>query len=220
MSHPGPDAGERVALACPSCSPYEETVHEVLKPGGHVTVRCTDCSHVHKEKVTIEKTLEKEVIVSQEADSFRTTVDVPQDETLAAGEEFIVDTPEAIMQVRITSLEVGEEQRADEADIEDIETIWTRVVDNVSVNVTVNPKEGTKDHTKSLKVQVPGDYEFVIGETEEFGDEKFYVKAIQVRKDAPSYRHGKLDHEGDMVYAKDVKRLYGTDKSSSAWSAW
>jgi hypothetical protein len=41
-----------------------------------------------------------------------------------------------------------------------------------------------------------------------------------VRDDAPEYRHGKLDHEGDMVYARDVKRLYGTDQTTSAWSAW
>jgi len=27
------DAGDRVAVTCPSCSPREETVHEVLKPG-------------------------------------------------------------------------------------------------------------------------------------------------------------------------------------------
>ena len=220
MSHPGPDAGERVALACPSCSPYEATVHEVLKPGGHITVRCTECSHVHKEKVEIEKNLEKDVIVSQEGDSIRTTADVPEDETLAVGEEFIVDTPEAIMQVRITSLEVGEDQRVEEAAAKDIDTIWTRVVDNVTVNVTVNPKEGSRDDTRSLKVQVPGDYEFRVGETEEFGDEKFYVKALQVRDDAPEYRHGKFDHEGDMVYAKDIKRLYGRDETSSAWSAW
>ncbi|SEP20332.1 Uncharacterized Zn-finger protein [Halogranum amylolyticum] len=220
MSHPGPDAGERVALSCPSCSPYEATVHEVLKPGGQVTVRCTECSHVHKEKLQIEKEIETDVIVSQEGDSIRTTVDVPEDETLAVGEEFIVDTPEAIMQVRITSIEVGEEQRADEASAEDVDTVWTRVVDNVTVNVTVNPKDGSRDDTRSLKVQVPGDFEFRVGETEEFGDEKFYVKSVQVRDDASNYRFEQFDREGDMVYAKDVKRVYGRDETTSAWSAW
>lgn len=220
MSHPGPDAGERVALACPSCSPHETTVHEVLKSGGRVTARCTECGHVHKEKLEIEEEVEREVIVSQEGESFRTTVAAPPEETIAVGEEFIVDTPEAIMQVRITSLEVGDERRVDEASAEDVDTIWSRVVDNVTVNVTVNPKDGRRDDTRSLKVQVPGDYEFTVGDTEEFGDEKFSIKNIQIRDDAGNYRFDKFDRDGDMVFAKDVKRVYARDETSSAWSAW
>jgi uncharacterized Zn finger protein len=213
---------DRIAVACPSCSPAEETVHEVLKSGGHATVRCTECSHVHKVRVEEETEVERKVVVSQDGESFTTMVDAPPTETIAAGEEFIVDTPEAIMLVRITGIEVGPEQRVDEATVEDAKTIWTRAVDNVSVNVTVNPKEGTgyREKTRSFKVNVPGDYEFTVGETESFGDEEFLVKALHVRDDAPEYRHGKLDHDGDMVYAKDVNRLYGTDKTTSAWSAW
>ncbi|SFR35458.1 HVO_0476 family zinc finger protein [Halogeometricum limi] len=213
---------DRIAVACPSCSPGEETVHEVLKSGGHATVRCTECSHVHKVRIEEETEVEKKVVVSQDGDSFTTMVDAPPKETIAVGEEFIVDTPEAIMLVRITGIEVGPEQRAEESTIAEARTIWTRAVDNVSVRVTVNPKEGTgyRENTRSFKVNVPGDYEFVVGETESFGDEKFLVKALHVRDDAPEYRHGKLDHDGDMVYAKDVNRLYGTDKTTSAWSAW
>jgi uncharacterized Zn finger protein len=69
-------------------------------------------------------------------------------------------------------------------------------------------------------VQVPGDFEFRVGETEEFGDEKFYIKSIQVRDDASNYRFEQFDREGDMVYAKDIKRVYGRDETTSAWSAW
>ncbi|WP_144902262.1 HVO_0476 family zinc finger protein [Halobellus captivus] len=214
---------DRIAVECPSCSPAEPTVHEVLKEGGgHRTVRCTECSHVHKVRIESETEVERDVIVSQDDESFSTTVDAPLDETVAVGEEFIVDSPEAIMLVRITGIEVGPEQRAEEATVEEVNTIWTRAVDNVTVNVTVNPKEGTGDRkdTRSFDLQLPGDHEFVVGETESFGDEEFIIKAIQVRQDAPEYRHGKFDHDGDMVYAKDVKRLYGTDQTTSAWSAW
>ncbi len=76
-----PDAGERVPLSCPTCSPDEPTVHEVLKPGGHSTVRCTECSHVHKEKVPDDETAAK-VVVSQDGDSFTAEVDVPADAEL------------------------------------------------------------------------------------------------------------------------------------------
>jgi uncharacterized Zn finger protein len=214
---------DRVAAECPSCSPAESTVHEVLKDGGgHRTVRCTECSHVHKVQVESETEIERDVVVSQDDESFATTVDAPPTETIATGDEFIVDSEAAIMLVRVTGIEIGPEQRTEEARVEDIDTIWTRAVDNVTVKVTVNPKEGTGDReaTRSFDLKLPGDHEFVIGDVAAFGDEEFEIKAIQVREDAPEYRHGKLDHEGDMVYAKDVKRLYGTDQTTSAWSAW
>ena len=214
---------DRLAVDCPSCSSAEPTVHEVLNEGGgRHTVRCTDCGHVHKTRVESESTIERSVVVSQDSESFSTRVDLSPAETLSVGEEFIVDSPEAILQVRVTGLELGPEERAEEARAEDVETVWTRGIDNVTVKTTLNPKEGTGDResTRSFDLRVPGDYEFVVGESEPFGDEEFRVKAIQVRDDAPEYRHGKLDHDGDMVYARDIKRLYGTDQTTSAWSAW
>ena len=211
---------DRVAVTCPSCSPDLETVHEMLKEGGQSTVRCTECGHVHKERIETEREVERDVVVSQGGDSFPTTVTAPAEETIAAGEEFVLDTPEAIMLVRITSLSLGGEQRADEAKIEDVDTIWTRAVDNVSVNATVHPKDGRRNETRSVTLQVPGDYEFTVGEVEDMGDEKFEIEGIQVREDADNYRFEKFDREGDMVFAKDVKRIYARDQTSDAWSVW
>jgi predicted Zn finger-like uncharacterized protein len=210
---------ERVPLACPACSPDIETVHEVLKPGGQATVRCTECGHVHKETLPEEQTRQIHVVVSQDEESFTAQADVPVDETLATGEEFLLDTEEAIMTVRITSLEVGD-SRTDEAVAEEVDTIWTRAVGNVSVSVTAHPKGGAHDETHSFDLQVPGDYEFVVGETEELGGEEFTVEGILVRDDAVGYDFEKLDHEGDAVMGKDIKRLYARDQTTSAWSAW
>jgi uncharacterized Zn finger protein len=210
---------ERVPLACPACSPDLETVHEVLKPGGQATVRCTECSHVHKKTLPEEQTRQIHVVVSQDDESFTAQADVPVDETLATGEEFLLDTEEAIMTVRITSLEVGD-GRTDEAEASDVDTIWTRAVGNVSVSVTAHPKGGAHDETHSFDLQVPGDYEFVVGETEELGGEEFTVEGILVRDDAVGYDHEKLDFDGDTVLGKDIKRLYARDQTTSAWSAW
>ena len=69
--------GERVALPCPACSPDLETFHEVLKPGGQVTVRCTECDHVHKTQLPEASEIQRKVVVSQEGESFSTQVDVP-----------------------------------------------------------------------------------------------------------------------------------------------
>jgi len=213
------DTTERVPLACPACSPDAETVHEVLKPGGHATVRCIECSHVHKKQLPEEKSVECDIVVSQDGESFPASVEVPAAETLAVGEEFLLETDEAIMTVRITSLEL-DEGRAEEASAEDVRTIWGRAVGNVSVNVTAHPKSGEHDETRSLTLQVPGDYEFVVGETDELGGEEFTVEGIFLRDDARDYEFDKLDHAGDSAVAKDVKRLYVRDESTTAWSAW
>jgi uncharacterized Zn finger protein len=216
MSEPS----ERVALPCPSCSPGVETVHEVLSEGGgYATVRCTECQHVHKEQLPEAEAVERDVVVSQDGDSVTTTVEAPRGETVARGEEFVVETEAAIFEVRITDLQLGAERRVEEATVEDVETIWTRAVGNVGVDVTLNPPDGG-DETRSVSVQVPGDYEFTVGETEALGDEEFEITGVAVRDDARGYQFEKLRHDGDMAFAKDVKRVYAVDQSSRAWSAW
>ncbi len=215
-------SGDRVGLVCPSCSPGEPTVHEVLKAAGQSTVRCGECGHTHKAEIPEEETVSLKIVVSQDGESFTTEMDVPVDTYVAETDEFVVDSPEALMQVRITGIEVGPETRVEEADVEDVETLWTRAVDNVGVDVTLHPKEGDgdSDRTRSLRVNVPGDYEFEVGDTVEFGDEEFTIEGLHIRDDAPEYRHEKLDHDGDMAYAKDLKRIYARDETLTAWSAW
>ncbi len=215
------DTGDRVALACPACSPHDDTIHEVLKPGGDLTVRCSECAHVHKTRIDSTPTVEKKIIVSQGGDSFSTRLETDPDETVEVGDEFIVDTPEAILQVRVTGLELLDaDSRFEKAVMEDVETVWTRAVDNVGVNVTLHPKDGSRDETRSLKLNVPGDYELRVGETESFGDDEFTITGLFVRGDADGYRFDKFDQDGDMVYAKDAKRVYGIDETTTAWSAW
>jgi uncharacterized Zn finger protein len=211
---------ERVAAVCPSCAGGSETVHEVLKPGGQATVRCTECDHVHKVQIERVREVTVDVVVSQDGESFPATVDAPAEETVAVGEEFIVDTPEAIFLVRVTAVDVGGDRRVEEATLEDVATVWTRAVDNVSVGVTIHPNDGRRDDSRGVKLQVPGDYEFTVGESESFGDEEFEIEGIQLRGDATGYAHQKLDHEGDMAFAKDIKRVYARDETSTAWSAW
>ncbi|PSP28352.1 hypothetical protein BRC65_02380 [Halobacteriales archaeon QH_2_65_14] len=178
-----------------------------------------ECSHVHKEQLPEEQSVERDTVVSQDGESFPASVEVPAAETLAVGEEFLLETDEAIMTVRITSLEL-DEGRAEEASAEDVRTIWGRAVGNVSVNVTAHPKSGEHDETRSLTLHVPGDYEFVVDETDELGGEEFTVEGIFLRDDARDYEFDKLDHAGDSAVAKDVKRLYVRDESTTAWSAW
>jgi uncharacterized Zn finger protein len=211
---------ERVAVACPSCSPDLEAVHELLTTGGGTaTVRCTECGHTHKQQLESGTDYERDVVVSQDGESFTATADVPGGEHLAVGEEFLLETEEAILTVRTTSLEL-DDGRAESAPVEDVRTVWTRAVGNVTVDVTLHPEGGAHDETRSERLRVPGEYEFVVGETDEVGGEAFTVEGIHLRDDARGYEFGKLDHDGDAAVAKDVNRLYVRDESSDAWSAW
>jgi uncharacterized Zn finger protein len=215
------EPGDRVATACPACSPAESTVHELLRPGGHATVRCSTCGHVHKTDLPEEPAIERRVIVSQDGDSFESTGEMDPEAELSTGEEFLLETDEAIFQVRVTSLELEGGGRESRATAEDVRTVWTRAVGNVSVNLTLHPKDGQADGSRGLKIQVPGDEEFVVGETVEYGDESFTVETVLVRDDVYDYPFQRLEHPGDAVLAKDVKRLYGRDENTSrAWSAW
>jgi len=212
---------ERVAVACPACSPDHPTPHEVLSEGGQWTVRCGECGHVHKTRID-DRTVERDVVVSQGGDSFTATVDVPPDEPLAEGDEFVVESPEGVFTVRVTSLQLGEERRTEAATAEDVETIWSRDVGNVSVPATVHPAAGDRESTRSVDLHVPGDQQFVVGESHSVGDEEFEVEGIAIRERADGYRFEKLDHAGDAAFAKDVKRLYVREAGPArrAWSAW
>lgn len=216
MSH------QRVAVRCPSCSPSSETAHEILNRGGGVTVRCIECDHVHKTTLEAEPTVDRRVVVSQRDESIEAHVEIPPGERLVVGDEFLVETEEAILTARITSLEKDDDSRADGADVADVKTIWARAVGNVAVNLTLHPKEGSGDESRSVRIQVPGDEEFAIGDTHEYGDEEFTVERILVREDATDYERLDFDFEGDAVLAKDIKRLYARDEDARAraWSGW
>ncbi|QLG50106.1 HVO_0476 family zinc finger protein [Natrinema halophilum] len=212
---------DRVPTPCPSCSPDLETVHEVLTTGGGtVTVRCSECSHVHKIQPDSEREVTLDVVVSQGGESFTANVTTPEDESIEVGDEFILETEEVLSTVRVTSVELGGQRRVDEAPADEIQTVWTREVDNVAVNVTVHPQDGSRDDSRSVTVHVPGDYEFEVGAIESFGDDEFEIDAFVVRDDAAGYQRDRFEVEGDTAFAKDLKRVYAYDEQSSAWSAW
>jgi uncharacterized Zn finger protein len=212
----------RVAVACPSCSPGDETAHEVLHEHGHATVRCTECDHVHKTDLPSDPTVERRVIVSQEGDSIEARVEFDPEEQLAVGDEFLVEAPDAILSASVTSLELVDGERADEAPVGDVNTVWTRAVGNVAVDLTLHPKDGRHDSTYSTEVRVPGDETFVVGQTQTYGDAEFTVEGIVLRDEIERYGQRKLDYAGDQAPAKHINRVYARDesKTSNAWSGW
>jgi predicted Zn finger-like uncharacterized protein len=210
---------DRVTIPCPACSPEFETVHEVLKPGGTATVRCGECGHTHKVDRTPEPTVELDVVVSQSGESFSARTEAPAEEDLAVGEEFVLETEEAILVVRITDLELPGDRRTESAPAEEVATIWTRAVGNVELDVTVHPADGAREETESRSLQVPGDEEYVVGETIDLGEKEATVEGLYLRSDAKGYDYDKLDHDRDSAPAKDIERVYAR-ATKAPWSAW
>ncbi len=213
------EAAERVAVPCPACTPDGETVHEVLKPDGQATVRCRDCGHVHKTRLPDERTVTASVVVSQSGESLATERSFPAGETVETGEEFVVETDEAVLVARVTDVELPGGRRTDAAPATEVETVWTRAVGNVAVDVTVHPAEGSDDDSRSERLQVPGDYEFTVGDEETVDGATVTVETLLLRDGATGYRDEQLGRPGDTALAKDVKRLYAR-AAGDAWSAW
>ncbi|MFB6162189.1 MAG: HVO_0476 family zinc finger protein [Halococcoides sp.] len=210
---------DRLAVTCPACSPDRETVHEVLNRGGQLTVRCGECDHVHKTDPPDNETVTRSVVVSQDGESWTASTEVPTDEYIAVGEEFVLETEAAIVTARITSLEV-DGGRLERAPADEVDTIWTRAVGNVSVDATIHPADGTHDETASATLHLPGDREFEIGETVSVDDREATLQRFQVRDDARGYDRRRYDERGESAPAKDLDRIYLQTTGSTAWSAW
>jgi uncharacterized Zn finger protein len=212
------EAAGREVVTCPACA--VDTAHEVLSPGGQATVRCTDCGHTHKVDLSGPELTTTRVVVSQDGESFTTDTDVPVDERLAVGEEFVAETDEAVLVVRITDLQLPGDKRTDAAPATEVETIWTRAVGNVSVDITVHPTDGgAQPESHTVTAYLPGEDELVVGAEREIADADLTIEGIVVRDDAVGYPTRKLDREGDAVPAKDCKRVYARapGPASPAW---
>lgn len=196
------DPNADVVVRCPACSSDEP--HEVLRQrNGQATLRCLTCGHVHKKRIHEPSTVERRVVVSQGQDSFSTHTTVRSDEEVAVGDEFVLEADEGVFGVEVTAVEIeqeGDNRRVDRTTAEEADTFWTRVVDNVSVPVTLH----TEEDTISRSLEVPGDYSFVVGERETIDGDDFVVTAFVDRRTDDRFRV-----EGDDVEAKNAKRVYG-----------
>ncbi len=220
MRSSGDQAGTHVGVACPACSPDIEQVHEVLSAGGQATVRCQACGHVHKTRIEEPTSVTIRTVVSLGEESERTSAQVPTGEMLAVGEEFVAELEEGPVGVRITSLETTDGDRVEQLAAEDIRTIWTRGVDNVAVQVTIHPGDGSREGTTSETYYLPGDETLTVGEGIPHLDESVRIEGLVLRNDVIGEDRRKIDMRGDSAPAKDISRVYArrqTDQWRSAW---
>lgn len=216
------EAGDQLAVTCPACSPDFETVHEVLSPGGQPTVRCRECGHVHTTTPTTETTKQPlRTIVSQDGDSVTATVDVPADALLEVGDRFVVDDEAAVYSVELTDIEDPDGRRHERLEAADIETLWTRDIGNVSVNVTIHPASGSQEDSRSATHAMPGDEGISVGDELTIDGEPVRITGLMLRENAVGPdRQRRLDEPGDRARAMDLDRIYARSQQRVRRDPW
>ncbi len=190
----------QITTACPTCSPAEPRLHHIIRQrGAEVLVRCDECGSVHTVISKPVRTASVRTIVSRGEDSERYTTELPADHEIYVGDELLVDDPAAdeVHLVEVASIE-SDGRRAVAAVAAEIDTIWARAIDEVTVKIAIH--DGTK--TESIRLQVFGDQEFTIGAVEKIGWKNARIVRIKLHK------RGFKKNKGDVVLAKDIKRIF------------
>jgi uncharacterized Zn finger protein len=181
-------------LECPTCG--EVTLHEVVhgtSTGRSLVVdaKCRGCGTVSHQTVRSAEVLRLPIVVSDRGTSRRTTIEAEGDEVIAVDDELMVEG----LPVRVRSIEVGHEQRVQEAPGSSIKTIWAVRFDSVRVKMSIN----VGPRTKMAEVEAAPDEEFTVGDMVEAAGTTSVVHSIKTR--TGSVRRG-------SVQAQDIVRVY------------
>lgn len=197
-----------IEIECPSCSPKEEVGHEVLKEGQSPLVRCRECGQIHAATIKTPTAISVRVIVSKMdvSSAYKTKLD--SETVLQVDDEMVVDDEETgvVYPILITALDAGG-KRVNLAKAENIETIWGRAIDDVTVKFSA---QSGIEKTEVVEKRVPGDYEFIVGAEEKVGNKRLLIHKIKVRDGV--FRSKK----GDVVLAKYVKRIFARKLGESS----
>ena len=172
--------------------------------GSDLLVECQNCKSVHSIRETAPKPAQTRaaqirIIVSRGESSERYRIELPSDHRVAAEDELIVDDPSAeeVHLAEVTTIESGG-KRVASAVASEIDTIWARAIDEVTLKITTH--DGSR--TESERLHAFGDQEFIVGDIVEVGRKKFRITRIK------TYKSGFRKYEGDVVLAKDIKRIF------------
>ena len=197
----------KVDVYCPTCD--QNTPHKVLRSNGRWLVRCTKCSTTHKIDNPLKDDVGKvnvRVVVSKEGNSYVSHTEFNRDDVLLIGEELIIDSCgfDEVNLVEITALE-EKYGRTKQARAEEIETIWARAIDEVTLKVSMNMGQVTK----SYHFPIEGNRLFVVGEKYTVGQVSFVINKIKCRS-------GKfLGRRGQEARACTIKRVFAEPAEST-----
>ncbi|HWQ63705.1 MAG TPA: HVO_0476 family zinc finger protein [Methanospirillum sp.] len=184
-------------MFCTTCD--EETEHEVLSRTTNQVIKCTICGTVSRIPVPKEPALlQIKAIVSNEGASSVCKCEIAEDEEVAVGDYLIAESDDGEgTGIEVMSIESGD-KRLTKSLGKDIDTLWTRVIDQVVVRFSVH--DGW--HTLPLYVRCEGDEKFVVGDVYVIKGVKSRIGHIRMRNGAVTKRRGKFE------VANTIKRIY------------
>jgi Uncharacterized archaeal Zn-finger protein len=193
------EEGNEIEIKCPNCSPADEIWHEVIKSGQSPVAKCMDCGHVHSYRLPRVKMKTVKVIVSHMNESRVMQTLLDETERFFIDDEFVVDDLSTgdVVPIMITALEC-EDKRKPSAPVKDIDTIWGRAIDEMTVKVAIQRGEVTEP----VNLKVPGDFKFVVGQNVRIDGKDYPIVSIKIR--GGSFK----SKDNDYVLAKKVKRVY------------
>ncbi len=186
---------ENIETPCPSCSPDAPVTHIILKDGCEILAQCEECGSVHKDKKP--RNVPVRVVVSKAESSTHITTMLSG--RINVGDELVVDDEKTgdAYHVHVSSIEVGD-VRKENANAEDIKTLWVRAIDEVVVKISISHRETTE----SIDMKVPGDREFVIGDKILADGRELKIIRIKIRDG------GFKSKKGISIKASDIRRIY------------
>ncbi|MCJ7445600.1 MAG: hypothetical protein MUO26_13950 [Methanotrichaceae archaeon] len=180
-------------IFCPCCD--EDTEHTIIKSGQEILVKCKNCNELHSHRKDRKKLTNIRVIVNNGAYSKTYQVNIPVKDELSVGRQLLIDdASKGGILTEITSLEL-DRRRSYKALAQDVKTIWTRVINEVVLKVSVF----RKGETKNLRLSLPGSELCTVGEIREIEGTKFRVNKIKLRGQG----------FGKGAEAKDIVRIWG-----------
>lgn len=190
-------APSALSLYCENCD--EQTLHRVVK--GNVrdkngktldlVAKCTICGSIYKGTIKAPSLREVPLIISERADSRKTRVELPEDEVIRLGDELVAgdDT------ILVTAIET-DKKRVESASVSDIDTIWAKIFNTVSVAVSVNRGPRTLSDT----IEAIPEEEFYIGDTIMVNNKNCVIHNIMAK-------NGRMVRRGGLM-ARDIKKIY------------
>lgn len=179
-------------IFCPSCG--ADTEHATIKSGQENLVKCEECGVVHSLQKRKERLVTLKVIVNKGEISQPYCIKIPEDEELHVGDALLVDDPsQDVVMTEVTSLET--DRRVEAAPARALKTVWARAVDEVPLRMSVY----RRGQTQSLKVSMPGEEVFEVGDVRTTEGLRFKVVKIKLRGEGFA----------DRAEAKDIVRVWG-----------
>lgn len=159
-------------------------------------LKCEECGHVFKDVFSAKKPKPYRLIISEQDNSHKTTIDLSPSDELETGDVLLSE----FGQVEVTSIEVND-KRVNKSKIEDIDTIWAS---SIEIPARIGFSVDLHGEVDSYKLDLDRDFEIAPGDIIKIDKHvvKVHVIKTQERKLTSGFAKAGVIKR---VYSKPVK---------------